>query len=859
MDGLLNALQGWISERAAEQNAVQLVDTNGETALHRAAKEGVTDLETVIRVQLSRGLDLDARCNAGRTPILWAVENNHPDTILALLAGGCSVNATDTERNTPLHKAACAGHVKAVDVLLSAKADPIATEMHQTSPLHLAARAGHARVIEMLLEAKADVHTASCNESALLHLAAGRGEGGTTKMLLAANADKLTALHEAARAGHEKAVELLLAANADLGATNMCQLPSGSLDSWARMKFLHETPATPLHLAARQGHERVMEILLEAKADVCALSNNQSTPLHFAAGAGKVGAVKMLLKAKADARAKVKPIWVEGFAELESTWNGETALDWAWAFRRQEVVKILERVTVCETEGSSAFHAAALDNFVNKMEEIQAFILLGCDVNGATIDGITPLHAAVSSDTSSEEVVKALVAAKANVNAQRRDQHFFTPLHMAARAGRTEVVRTLLYCQADWRKKDWLGRTALDVAVMYGNPEVAEMLEMTLFDRKEASIVKTLRGKSNIGLETSKLDPPSTFPAVVLKVSGAALEEGVQPSWILVGKAGDRHWFREPRAREQQGEPARNMEESSLFFHECSYEEIEDLVAELQDAKLLLRAPIEDTRPVESRAVSVMWVNQVVPKPFGAFTTRDFVEFVKRVTAKHGNCRFIDLIPLNYRAFVPLYFVSHSWDTPILSSWGGVAGFLRQVDSQALEGETPKSLRADSFIRETFDTSNEIAHLPGKLLTEIFQVGSDSDPAQLPGKYALYRHSTTQESEELGRPELVASDANGRPAFLHTAVLVHKAGSKLDAEQASEQEYQELAKACPRAAYLAGLWIDCLAVSQHAGQANSDDLKGAFSIAWGQGSAVISAIRYVFFCPRDGNWVRRCW
>ena len=57
---------------------------------------------------------------------------------------------------------------------------------------------------------------------------------------------------------------------------------------------------TPLHLAAARGHGKVVETLVEAKADLFLQDEDQHTPLHMAAFSGHGKMVETLVEAKAD-------------------------------------------------------------------------------------------------------------------------------------------------------------------------------------------------------------------------------------------------------------------------------------------------------------------------------------------------------------------------------------------------------------------------------------------------------------------------------------------------------------------------------------------------------------------------------
>ena len=125
-----------------------------------------------------------------------------------------------------------------------------------------------------------------------------------------AQGDGMTALHWAAEHGDQDLTARLLKAGANPGAgTRIGQ-------------------HTPLHLAAKAGHASVLRLLVNAKADVSALTTTGAAPLHFAAASGSSEAVTILLDAGADVNVR-EPQW------------GQTPLMFAAASGRTEVVKAL--------------------------------------------------------------------------------------------------------------------------------------------------------------------------------------------------------------------------------------------------------------------------------------------------------------------------------------------------------------------------------------------------------------------------------------------------------------------------------------------------------------------------------------
>ena len=82
------------------------------------------------RTALDLVLDIDARNEFGKTPLMTAAQFNKLDAVKWLLANGVAVNArTDAEglghgRRTPLMYAAASGSMEVIRTLLEAGADP---------------------------------------------------------------------------------------------------------------------------------------------------------------------------------------------------------------------------------------------------------------------------------------------------------------------------------------------------------------------------------------------------------------------------------------------------------------------------------------------------------------------------------------------------------------------------------------------------------------------------------------------------------------------------------------------------------------------------------------------------------------
>ncbi|XP_056144597.1 ankyrin repeat and SOCS box protein 16 [Lampris incognitus] len=172
----------------------------------------------------------------------------------------------------------------------------LSSKIKQTSALRLAASGGHAGCVEELLFRGAEVDA---------------DPGG------------YTALHESCIGGHAACVQLLLSHGADsdlLAAEGRSPLHlCTSLQSFQCAELLlaggaevnvltKESRLTPLHVAARRGLEKHVELFLSHGADVLAKNREGETPLNAAcSGADRpaesgryLRVVQMLLKAGAD-------------------------------------------------------------------------------------------------------------------------------------------------------------------------------------------------------------------------------------------------------------------------------------------------------------------------------------------------------------------------------------------------------------------------------------------------------------------------------------------------------------------------------------------------------------------------------
>ncbi|EPY40064.1 26S proteasome non-ATPase regulatory subunit 10 [Angomonas deanei] len=114
------------------------------TMLHHCAFMGNTDLcRSIIHVAPQTPPDMDAADSDGWTPLHYAADKGHTETVRLLLEEGASVNSKDAMRRTPLHLAALGGHVGVIQVLLEEGATKNAKNIAGMTAKECATTAGH--------------------------------------------------------------------------------------------------------------------------------------------------------------------------------------------------------------------------------------------------------------------------------------------------------------------------------------------------------------------------------------------------------------------------------------------------------------------------------------------------------------------------------------------------------------------------------------------------------------------------------------------------------------------------------------------------------------------------------------------
>lgn len=264
-------------------------------------------------------------CNVCRTPLAIAAASGYTEVVALLLQYGASTKPDPrASRIGDLHLAAIHGSLKMVELFLMYGAHVDAVDCgERITTLHIAASRGHLGLVKLLIDYGVDVNaTTARNFETPLHLAATRGHSQVVRCLLDGSeaSTKGIELYDSVvqKPYYQSWIQHLLTLNgkadrcswtADHGSagSDMSEILSYS-SRYADINMRTREGCTALHLAAFNGHESTVQLLLERGAPLQGITNARCTALQLAAENGHLGIVRHLLEAGADVNAGTEKI-----------------------------------------------------------------------------------------------------------------------------------------------------------------------------------------------------------------------------------------------------------------------------------------------------------------------------------------------------------------------------------------------------------------------------------------------------------------------------------------------------------------------------------------------------------------------
>ncbi|KAL6797851.1 ankyrin [Trichoderma sp. SZMC 28013] len=301
------------------------------------------------------GINPMAEDDRGWTPITLAASFGHANIVKKLVEHGASCTALTSFGWSPISVACCRGSLGVAKLLLDEYgvsmevgrgADVMAKAVGGWSPITLAATNGHLDIVNLLLAYGADIHMKTLSGWTPLMAASDGGHASLANILLICGADVQTSsltgwdsLICAADGRHLQTSKILLSHGADIMATTAAGYTPGiraayagsyrllnmflktkgfqldHLDNLGRSAFFHAAMrgdkfgSTPIFAAARNGHRKVVELLVnEGLADFSERDFLNCTLLAHAQRSNRRQFVKYL---KRHAKQANIPIWLE--------------------------------------------------------------------------------------------------------------------------------------------------------------------------------------------------------------------------------------------------------------------------------------------------------------------------------------------------------------------------------------------------------------------------------------------------------------------------------------------------------------------------------------------------------------------
>uniref|UniRef100_A0A3Q2QDF2 Ankyrin repeat domain 52 n=1 Tax=Fundulus heteroclitus TaxID=8078 RepID=A0A3Q2QDF2_FUNHE len=464
------AMQGrFTSSQILIQNGgeIDCLDVNGNTPLHIAARYGQELLTSTL---LTNGAARGRQGIHGMLPLHFAALFGFPDCCRKLLSN-------DDYGRTCLHAAASGGNVECLNLLINNGAELDIKDDLGRSPLHYAAANGNSQCTISLVRAGAEVNEADLTGCSPLHYAAASHTfSGCLDFLLDNGANPTlknsmgySAVHYAAAYGNKQHLELV----------------SHEVES--------NIPVSPLHLAAYYGHCEALYLLCETLVSLDVRDIDGQTALHLAAKRGFSKCVEVLLEHQAsytlkDYKQKRTALHAAGTSRLEQSAavidcqdaQGQTALILAALGRHTDCVHILleknANPDAADKQGFTALHRAAM---LGSEESALALLEHGASALCRDSQGKTPLHLAASCGHTKLLHMLLKAAKKADPLDSMLDFRGFTPTHWAAYHGHEGCLHILLEDRL-YSNQEGNPFTPLHCALINGHDAAAGLLVKTV-------------------------------------------------------------------------------------------------------------------------------------------------------------------------------------------------------------------------------------------------------------------------------------------------------------------------------------------------------------------------------------------
>jgi len=546
-----------------DNGAKYLEGDDGQWPIHLAIERGDVD---VVRSMLMHEINPadPSKENSSRKKAIHLAAEKGRDDIVEILINGLKnktedgINARDVKGQTALIAASKLGYDLIAKLLLDNGANatiPEDTSLEQTA-LHYASMNGHDLFVSVLLKHAESEYDRQRVEGA----AEGPSSSAPTKIL-----DENEPLDDK-EPEHQEAQDS--SGPTASQATDVER--KKAIAELAKLNLANRQRMTALHLAAQNGHSKVIKILVEYGAQRSATNQDGATALILAIQNHHKEAVtqflsdwptsedhkglEIALQSAAEILAKVPDkdstiinalISKGAKSGYQKPSDGMTALHWAI---KHKAVDIAQRLIADVENGDKR-----LDHKETKTGQSALIMSVECDLGEVTrallgkgtaytkskdFTGRTVLHwAVVIHDADLVQTLLDMAGDGNNTFVDEQDNQERTALHLAAKEGQDVIISALLDKHANPSIPDTYGRSALMLAAAAGRENAVKKLLTTKSDPRTLDKY----GKTALGLAAVKGHEPvvrAIFEAGNVKIkediAGDALRLAAQEGHLLV-------------------------------------------------------------------------------------------------------------------------------------------------------------------------------------------------------------------------------------------------------------------------------------------------------------------------------------